>query len=142
MILPNDVWSPWPEPKQLATVILKANMPDVEKYQLGKTKVFFRAGSLAEMDAARSVKVERVLALVRRNMVRYRAVKYFRNARRAVITIQRWWRHHLAWRAIVKLRGEAMALARQRALQTRSNGLSEAPSPNGKTSTLSLVFFR
>jgi myosin-5 len=94
-------------------------MPGSDKYQFGSTKIFFRAGSLAEMDAARSAKAENILSLVRRNMLRYRAVKYLREARRAVITVQRWWRHILAWKAILKLRGEALALAKQRALQLR-----------------------
>ena len=116
--MPSDRWYPWPDPKSLCGTILREKMPDSDKFQFGKTKIFFRAGSLAEMDAARSAKVETILTLVRRNMLRYRAVKYLREARRAVITIQRWWRHVVAWKAILKLRGEALALAKQR-LQSR-----------------------
>lgn len=117
--MPSDRWSPWPDPKTLCQTILREKMPDSSKYQFGRTKIFFRAGSLAEMDAARSAKAETILSLVRRNMLRYRAVKYLREARGAVLTIQRWWRHILAWRAILKLRGEALALAKQRALRSR-----------------------
>ena len=99
------------------------------------------------MDAARSAKAEKILALVRRNMLRYRAVKYFRDVRHAVVTIQRWWRHILTWKAILKLRGDTLALAKQqRALKSRHirNGDAAPTSESAHSSVgvLRLMFNR
>ncbi|KAF8309801.1 hypothetical protein DL93DRAFT_1692801 [Clavulina sp. PMI_390] len=133
MIMPSEIWTPWPPPKELCSLIIKAHISDPAKYQLGLTKIFFRAGTLSAMDAARSAKIEWVLALVRRHMVRYRAVQWFKNAKAAILRIQRWWRRQLAWKAIMKLQGEAAMLAKQQALAKKRAQAAPPPSANGRS---------
>lgn len=115
LTLPSSAWHPWPDVRRLSNTIIQSISLTPSQYQLGKTKIFFRAGCLSQLDITRSQVATRLISLIRRNMVRYRARKYFLECRTAVVKIQRWWRAVLARREILKLRGEVEMLKRRKA---------------------------
>ncbi|RCK63086.1 Myosin-2 [Candida viswanathii] len=62
---------------ELCNQILRANIEDKEKYQLGNTKIFFKAGMLAHFEKLRSDKLFRSAVMIQKNMrKRYYRQKY------------------------------------------------------------------
>lgn len=56
--------------------------------QIGKTKVFLRAGQMAELDASRSVVLGRSASIIQRKVRSYFARKKFISSRISAIQIQ------------------------------------------------------
>ncbi|KAJ8491723.1 hypothetical protein OPV22_013444 [Ensete ventricosum] len=65
-------------------------------YQLGKSKVFLRAGQMAELDARRAEILGRAARTIQRQIRTYIARKEFRKLRKAAIHLQSLWRGRLA----------------------------------------------
>ena len=62
---------------ELCNQILKENIEEKEKYQLGNTKIFFKAGMLAHFEKLRSDKLFKSAVLIQKNMrKRYYRKKY------------------------------------------------------------------
>lgn len=108
-------WADWApmiqkmELKPLCSLILKQTLNDEEKYQNGLTKIFFRAGMLAALEALRSERLNGLVTVVQKNMRRRMAVKKYQELRRATIKIQTWWRGILARRLVAVIRREVAA---------------------------------
>ncbi|PCH38788.1 myosin 5 [Wolfiporia cocos MD-104 SS10] len=96
--------------KELCTLILERTINDSDKYQTGLTKIFFRAGMLAALEALRSGRLNALVTVVQKNMRRRVAVKKYRELRRATIKIQTWWRGILARRLVEGIRQEVAAI--------------------------------
>lgn len=60
--------------------------------QIGKTKVFLRAGQMAELDARRAEKLNKAAKTIQRKMRTHISRKRFIAIRRATICIQSIWR--------------------------------------------------
>ncbi|KAK4492449.1 hypothetical protein RD792_003258 [Penstemon davidsonii] len=60
----------------------------LEGYQIGKTKVFLRAGQMAELDARRTEVLGRSASIIQRKIRSYMAKKSFTVLRRSAITMQ------------------------------------------------------
>ncbi|XP_062149505.1 myosin-6-like isoform X2 [Alnus glutinosa] len=86
-------------------------------YQIGKTKVFLRAGQMAELDAHRSEVLGRSASIIQRKVHSYLARKNFVLLRRSVIQIQAALRGQLTRQIYEGMRREASSLMIQRDLR-------------------------
>lgn len=99
----------------LCSLILEKTINDPDKYQNGKTKIFFRAGMLAALETLRSDRLNAMVTVVQKNMRRHMCVKRYREMRTAAIRIQTWWRGILAKRFVARVRRETAAIRFQKA---------------------------
>ncbi len=121
MLVPSKDWSPMIkqlEIRPLCTLILKKTISDVDKFQTGLTKIFFRAGMLAALEALRSDRLNAMVTVVQKNMRRYMAMKRYKQLQKATITIQTWWRGILARRLVERVRREVSARKLQTIIRT------------------------
>uniref|UniRef100_A0A8I7BHT2 Uncharacterized protein n=2 Tax=Hordeum vulgare subsp. vulgare TaxID=112509 RepID=A0A8I7BHT2_HORVV len=88
---------------------------DLQGYQVGKTKVFLRAGQMAELDARRNEVLGRSANMIQRKVRSFLAKKSFIALRRSAVQIQTVCRGELARRVYQSLRREAASLK----IQTR-----------------------
>ncbi|KAG6413856.1 hypothetical protein SASPL_126571 [Salvia splendens] len=110
----------------LAPEVLDGNIPDkdacqmildkmrLEGYQLGKTKVFLRAGQMAELDTRRAEVLGNAAKTIQRQIRTYIARRDFVVLRRAAIQLQSCWRAISACNFYEQLRREAAALKIQK----------------------------
>ncbi|XAR53459.1 Myosin ATPase [Bertholletia excelsa] len=83
-------------------------------YQIGKTKVFLRAGQMAELDARRAEVLGKAAKKIQRQIRTYIARKDFISLRQAAIQLQSCWRGMLACKQYEQLRKQAAALKVQK----------------------------
>ncbi|PIN19846.1 Myosin ATPase [Handroanthus impetiginosus] len=83
-------------------------------YQIGKTKVFLRAGQMAELDARRAEVLGNAARTIQRQIRTYIARKEFVALRLAAIQLQSCWRALSACKLYEELRREAAALKIQK----------------------------
>ncbi|KAJ6956587.1 myosin-6 [Populus alba x Populus x berolinensis] len=86
-------------------------------YQIGKTKVFLRAGQMAELDARRSEVLGRSASIIQRKVRSYLSRRSFITLRRSVIQIQSACRGQIARHVYENMRREAASLRIQRDLR-------------------------
>ncbi|KAI3667969.1 hypothetical protein L6452_43040 [Arctium lappa] len=89
----------------------------LEGYQIGKTKVFLRAGQMAELDARRTEVLGRSASIIQRKVRSFIAQKAFLLLRRSVLQIQSVCRGQLTRRVYENMRREASCLRIQRNLR-------------------------
>lgn len=89
----------------------------LEGYQIGKTKVFLRAGQMAELDARRTEVLGKSASIIQRKMRSYMARKSFTLVRRSAILIQSVCRGELTRRVFESMRREVACLRIQRDLR-------------------------
>lgn len=136
-LVSSEYWDPNKNPdiKQLCKVILHKYITDADKYQIGLTKIFFRAGQLAYMEKLRADRWNECVVLLQKNMRRFIVrLRYVRMkdlatrlqqvARRkvairkidllkkeqAVLAIQKYWRGYLARKRMEERRMFAVRL--------------------------------
>ncbi|KAF8022278.1 hypothetical protein BT93_G2431 [Corymbia citriodora subsp. variegata] len=83
-------------------------------YQIGKTKVFLRAGQMAELDARRTEVLANAARLIQRQILTYLTRKDFISLRRATICMQKHWRGQLARKLYEQLRRAAASICIQK----------------------------
>ncbi|XP_039117225.1 myosin-17-like isoform X2 [Dioscorea cayenensis subsp. rotundata] len=83
-------------------------------YQIGKTKVFLRAGQMAELDARRAEVLGRAARTIQRQIRTHIARKEFIKMRKAAILLQSHWRGRLARKLYEHMRREAAAVKIQK----------------------------
>ncbi|GJN22552.1 hypothetical protein PR202_gb10130 [Eleusine coracana subsp. coracana] len=83
---------------------------DLQGYQIGKTKVFLRAGQMAELDARRNDVLGRSASMIQRKVRSFLAQKSFLALQRSALQIQTICRGELARRVYHNLRREAASL--------------------------------
>ncbi|KAH1131873.1 hypothetical protein J1N35_003251 [Gossypium stocksii] len=99
----------------LAPEILEGNLCLTQfAWQIGKTKVFLRAGQMAELDARRAEVLGHAARTIQRQIRTYIARKEFIALRKAAIMLQSHWRGTLACKLYEQLRREAAALKIQK----------------------------
>ncbi|KAL0459335.1 UNVERIFIED_CONTAM: Myosin-6, partial [Sesamum latifolium] len=89
----------------------------LEGYQIGKTKVFLRAGQMAELDARRTEVLGRSASIIQRKIRSYMARKSFILLRRSAIFIQSVCRGELTRHIYEGMRREASCIRIQRDLR-------------------------
>ncbi|KAG7638150.1 Dilute domain [Arabidopsis thaliana x Arabidopsis arenosa] len=93
-------------------------------YQIGKTKIFLRAGQMAELDARRTEVLAGATKLIQRQIRTYLIRKEFLGQKRATIYMQKLWRAKLARKLYQNMRREAASICIQkniRAHRARKN---------------------
>ncbi|QCD96119.1 DNA topoisomerase III [Vigna unguiculata] len=83
-------------------------------YQMGKSKVFLRAGQMAEMDARRAEVLAKAAKLIQRQIRTHLTRKEFTTLRKATIYIQKMWRAKLARELYEHMRREAASIRIQK----------------------------
>ncbi|KAJ4835408.1 hypothetical protein Tsubulata_031610 [Turnera subulata] len=83
-------------------------------YQIGKTKLFLRAGQMAELDARRTEVLANAARLIQRQIRTYLTRKEFITLRKATIHLQKLWRAQLARKLYENMRKEAAAICIQK----------------------------
>ncbi|XP_010540938.1 PREDICTED: myosin-14 isoform X2 [Tarenaya hassleriana] len=89
----------------------------LQGYQIGKTKVFLRAGQMADLDARRTEVLGRSASIIQRKIRSYLSRKTFTMLRKAATNIQAVCRGQLARHIFESLRREAAALRIQKDLR-------------------------
>lgn len=83
-------------------------------YQIGKTKVFLRAGQMAELDARRAEILAHAARRIQRQIRTHLTRKEFTTLRKATIHIQKLWRAQLARNLYEYMRREAASIKIQK----------------------------
>ncbi|KAB8349554.1 hypothetical protein FH972_023578 [Carpinus fangiana] len=114
MLLPSKAWTP--EIRQMANAILSKSIgaDRMDKYQLGKTKIFFRAGMLAFMENLRTARLNEAAIMIQKNLLcRYHRRRYL-EARESVMRSQAFVRGFIARRKAEGMRRHKAATDIQR----------------------------
>ncbi|KAF9393311.1 Myosin type-2 heavy chain 1 [Podila verticillata] len=99
--------------QKMCSAILEATIKEADKYQVGLTKIFFRAGLLAYMEKLRTDKLNAYATLIQKNMRRFVCQKRYLIVRRAAVKLQSLARKLQAEKAMRELRQERSALLLQ-----------------------------
>ncbi|KAK7355965.1 hypothetical protein VNO80_15230 [Phaseolus coccineus] len=83
-------------------------------YQIGKTKVFLRAGQMAELDAQRAQVLSNAAKVIQRRVRTHQARRHYLALRKKTIYVQSRWRGRLACKLYEHLRREAAAVKIQK----------------------------
>ncbi|KAG0480395.1 hypothetical protein HPP92_011253 [Vanilla planifolia] len=86
-------------------------------WQIGTTKIFLRAGQMAELDARRAEVLSTAAKTIQRQIRTHIARKRFVSMRKASIRVQSLWRRRLAQKLYERLRREAAAVKMQKNLR-------------------------
>nr|KYP42747.1 Myosin-J heavy chain [Cajanus cajan] len=83
-------------------------------YQIGKTKVFLRAGQMAELDAQRAQVLGHAAKTIQQRIRTHQARKHYLALRKKTTYVQSLWRGRLALKLYQKMRREAAAVKIQK----------------------------
>ena len=89
---------------------LEERITDIEGYQLGKSKVFLRAGQMAVLDKLRSEMMHKAATAIQKNVRRQIAQKSYDEVKEANLVMQKYTRGMLARRRAAHLRAIKAAL--------------------------------
>ncbi|GAB2277611.1 hypothetical protein Dimus_012319 [Dionaea muscipula] len=89
----------------------------IKGFQIGKTKVFLRAGQMAELDARRAFILSNAAKAIQRRIRTHYARKRFIELRKIAIYLQSLWRRRLACKLYQQKRREAAAVKIQKILR-------------------------
>ncbi|KAH8915535.1 hypothetical protein BT69DRAFT_1229861 [Atractiella rhizophila] len=115
MLVNSKYWGP--EIRNLCSEVLKNAITDVDKYQVGLTKIFFRAGMLAFLENRRSDRLNYLVTLMQKNFLRHMYMKRWQNLRTTAIGLQATGRRILAQRKVEHMKKEKAAVEIQRAVR-------------------------
>ncbi|KAL2478562.1 Myosin-12 [Forsythia ovata] len=90
------------------------NKMGLKGYQIGKTKVFLRAGQMAELDARRAEVLARAARHIQRQIRTYLTRKEYIILRKATIHIQKLWRAQIARKLYEQMRKESASVRIQK----------------------------
>ncbi|OBZ84954.1 Myosin-2A [Choanephora cucurbitarum] len=109
-------WDPKnkPDVRELCSVILENSIKDEDKFQVGTTKIFFRAGQLAYLEKLRSDRFNECAVMLQKNMKRFIYRQRYVRTRELAIQIQCVARRKVAIAKTQTLREEKAAIAIQK----------------------------
>ncbi|KAI9303293.1 P-loop containing nucleoside triphosphate hydrolase protein [Cunninghamella echinulata] len=89
-LVPFDHWNPQnhPDPHELSSIILDATITDKTMYQVGQTKLFFRAGQLAYLEKLRADKFNESATLLQKNIRRFICRKKHLRVQQLILKLQ------------------------------------------------------
>ncbi|KAJ1659930.1 Myosin type-2 heavy chain 1 [Dispira simplex] len=85
-----------PDPRELARRILDTCLPESDKYQVGLTKVFFRAGQLAYVEKLLTERLNYCATVIQKNVRGMLQRKRYLRLKASIVNIQALTRRHLA----------------------------------------------
>ena len=110
MLMHSSQWTQGgADPKTFCTTILKQTLTDPDKYQIGLTKVFLRAGMLAYLESRRLDRLNSLATVIQKNFKRTMERNRYARLRKSTIKIQTWWRGIMAKRFVLSIRKEVAA---------------------------------
>ncbi|KAF9355844.1 Myosin type-2 heavy chain 1 [Mortierella sp. NVP85] len=107
MLVKSEHWGS--DIQKMCSSILEASIKDADKYQVGLTKIFFRAGLLAYMENMRTSKLNAFAITIQKNMRRFVAQKHFQIMRKTALRLQCYARQVHARNVVRALREEKSA---------------------------------
>ncbi|KAF8924169.1 Myosin type-2 heavy chain 1, partial [Dissophora ornata] len=111
MLVNSEHWGS--DIQKMCSAILEESIKEADKYQVGLTKIFFRAGLLAYMENMRTKKLNAYATLIQKNMRRFICQKKYQITRRAAVKLQCFARKVHAQKAARVLREEHSAVLLQ-----------------------------
>ncbi|KAI8980265.1 P-loop containing nucleoside triphosphate hydrolase protein [Pilobolus umbonatus] len=131
-LIHSSHWDPKnnPDMRNICSIILDTYIKDTNKYQIGLTKVFFRAGQLAYMEKLRNDRLSECATLIQKNIRRFLARLHYTRAHKLIAMLQTIAKRKVAQAVLEHLRREKAAtiiqtnwrryIARKKYLQTRA----------------------
>ncbi|KAJ7533864.1 hypothetical protein O6H91_13G068100 [Diphasiastrum complanatum] len=107
LLAPEVLEGNYDEKEATEKILLKAKLGN---YQIGKTKVFLRAGQMAELDARRANVLKNAAEVIQSQVRTFLARKRFRAMRKAAVCVQAFWRGRLGRKLYDSVRKQAAAV--------------------------------
>ncbi|XP_029469861.1 unconventional myosin-Va-like isoform X2 [Rhinatrema bivittatum] len=105
--------------KNMCRLTLDHLLKDSDKYQLGNTKIFLRAGQVAYLEKLRAAKLHEACVLIQKTLRRWMVRRSYLRLRLAAIAIQKYTRGFLARRLARHLRQTRAAVVLQKQYRMR-----------------------
>uniref|UniRef100_A0A8D2M4E1 Myosin VB n=1 Tax=Zonotrichia albicollis TaxID=44394 RepID=A0A8D2M4E1_ZONAL len=99
--------------KQICQTLLKDLIKDPDKFQFGRTKIFFRAGQVAYLEKLRADKFRAATIMIQKTVRGWLQRARYQRLRRATLALQRHTRGHLARRWHLRRTRAAIILQKQ-----------------------------
>jgi myosin-5 len=115
MLIKSDQWKN--DVKDVCLSILKNTIKEENKYQLGLTKLFFRAGMLAYLEQVRGDRINFLVTLMQKNFLRAFHQTRYRRIRATIMGIQCLVRRKIAVQKKERAREERAALMIQKVVR-------------------------
>ncbi|CAG8478778.1 2502_t:CDS:10 [Paraglomus occultum] len=112
MLVHSDNWIF--ESRKLCSLILDSSIKEQDKYQIGITKIFFRAGMVAFLEKLRQDRLNECVTLMQKNMLRHMHQKRYQALKSAIVKTQALCRKRLAIKERERLRREKGAITIQK----------------------------
>ncbi|CAG8544082.1 27163_t:CDS:10 [Dentiscutata erythropus] len=112
MLVRSSQWGP--EARKLCSIILDASIKEPDRYQVGITKIFFRAGMLAYLERLRLDRLNECVTLMQKNMLRHMHQKRYQQLKAVTIKAQALIRKRKAMRDLKLLREDRAAVMIQK----------------------------
>ncbi|KAI9093478.1 P-loop containing nucleoside triphosphate hydrolase protein [Phlyctochytrium arcticum] len=116
LLVPSKDWAP--DPRNLTVSIVQKVIGDEDKFQMGLSKVFFRAGQLAYMEKLRTERQRACVILIQKNIRRAVYRRRYVRMRQAAVDIQTAVRGHHARKLYKDMRETGAAITIQRNVRT------------------------
>ncbi|KAI9187712.1 Myosin type-2 heavy chain 1 [Blastocladiella emersonii ATCC 22665] len=88
LLLHSSEWNGFKDIRGLCSLLLTRTLPDQDKYQMGLTKIFFRAGQLAYLEKLRAARLNACVIMVQKNIKCMVARERYLALRRAAVLLQ------------------------------------------------------
>ncbi|XP_054982056.1 unconventional myosin-Vb isoform X1 [Sorex araneus] len=100
--------------KAVCRSVLESLLKDPDKFQFGRTKIFFRAGQVAHLEKLRANRFRTATIMIQKTVRGWLQRVRYRRLRGATLTLQRYCRGHLARRLAEHLRRTRAAVVLQK----------------------------
>lgn len=77
------------EHRALASQVLNDAFSDPDKFQIGKTKIFLRAGQLAYLEKKRNDKLQKCSVIIQKNYRRAKMVRWYTKVKKSILITQK-----------------------------------------------------
>ncbi|XP_057382659.1 unconventional myosin-Vb isoform X1 [Balaenoptera acutorostrata] len=105
--------------KAICKSVLESLIKDPDKFQFGRTKIFFRAGQVAYLEKLRADKFRAATIMIQKTVRGWLQKVKYRRLKAATLTLQRYCRGHLARRLAEHLRRTRAAVVLQKQYRMR-----------------------
>lgn len=114
MLVPSSQWQQTSDLRALCESILSSAISEPDRYQVGLTKIFFRAGLLARFEQLRTSRLNELTTLIQKNVRRFLAMRDYSRVRKMILGVQAVVRTNAAKRRAEETRRERAAVMVQK----------------------------